>query len=111
VAKASAIETLGAKVWRLPMHEGRVSWRPLLKKLASFGIMSVVIEGGAAIAASALKEKIVDKVVFIYAPKLLGGDGRVMLGPLGIRRIRHSIRVKRLQVKNSGGDLIVSGYL
>ena len=110
-AKASAIEALGAQVWRLPLRHGRVSWLPLLKKLASSGVVSVMIEGGASIAASALKEKIVDKIVFVYAPKILGGDGRVMFDALGIRRMRQSIAVKRLQVQKSGCDLIVSGYL
>jgi diaminohydroxyphosphoribosylaminopyrimidine deaminase / 5-amino-6-(5-phosphoribosylamino)uracil reductase len=110
-AKASAIEALGAQVWRLPMRHHRVSWLLLLKKLASSGIVSVMIEGGASIAASALKEKIVDKIVFFYAPKILGGDGRVMVDALGIRRMRQSIPVKELQVRKSGGDLIVSGYL
>jgi diaminohydroxyphosphoribosylaminopyrimidine deaminase / 5-amino-6-(5-phosphoribosylamino)uracil reductase len=111
LAKAQAIETLGAKVWRLPMRRHRVAWLPLLKKLARSGVVNVMIEGGAAIAASAIKEKIVDKVVFFYAPKILGGDGLVMLDALGIRRMRQSIPVKRLQVRKSGGDLIVSGYL
>jgi diaminohydroxyphosphoribosylaminopyrimidine deaminase / 5-amino-6-(5-phosphoribosylamino)uracil reductase len=110
-AKASAIEALGAKVWRLPAHDAGISWRPLLKKLAALGILSIMIEGGAAIAASALKEKIVDKVVFVYAPKILGGDGRVMFDGLGIRRMRQSIPIKELQVQKSDGDLIVSGYL
>jgi diaminohydroxyphosphoribosylaminopyrimidine deaminase / 5-amino-6-(5-phosphoribosylamino)uracil reductase len=110
-AKASAIEALGAKVWRLPIRQDRVSWLPLLRKLAGSGIVNVMIEGGATIAASALKEKIVDKVVFFYAPKILGGDGRVMLGGLGIRRVRQAIRIKHLRVRKSGGDLMVSGYL
>jgi diaminohydroxyphosphoribosylaminopyrimidine deaminase/5-amino-6-(5-phosphoribosylamino)uracil reductase len=110
-AKASAIEALGAKVWRLPIRQDRVSWLPLLRKLAGSGIVNVMIEGGATIAASALKEKIVDKVVFFYAPKILGGDGRVMLGGLGIRSVRQAIRIKHVRVRKSGGDLMVSGYL
>lgn len=110
-AKARAIEALGAKVWRLPTRQDKVSWLPLLKRLASIGIMSVLIEGGASVAASALKEKIIDKIIFVYAPKIVGGDGRVMLDGLGIERMQRSIPVKKLQVKKSDGDLIVSGYL
>ena len=109
--KARAIEALGVKVWRLPARQGKVSWLPLLKKLARFGIVSVMIEGGATVASSALKAKIVDKVIFFYAPKIIGGDGRVMLDGLGIRRVRQSIPIRRLQVRKSGGDLVVSGYL
>ena len=44
-----------------------------------------MIEGGAAVAASALKAKIVDKIIFFYAPKIIGGDGRAMIAPLKIR--------------------------
>jgi diaminohydroxyphosphoribosylaminopyrimidine deaminase/5-amino-6-(5-phosphoribosylamino)uracil reductase len=110
-AKARALEALGTRVWRLPASAAGVAWGPLLKKLAQEGIVSVMIEGGAAVAASALKEKIVDKLIFFYAPKILGGDGRAMIEGLGIRRVRQAIAVKKLSVENIGGDLMVVGYL
>jgi diaminohydroxyphosphoribosylaminopyrimidine deaminase/5-amino-6-(5-phosphoribosylamino)uracil reductase len=109
--KVRAIEALGAQVWRLPLLEGRIAWRPLLKKMAAVGIVSVVIEGGAAVAASALKYKAVDKVIFFYAPKIFGADGRPMIDGLNVRRVRQAIALKRLTVKRSGADLRVSGYL
>jgi len=109
-AKVSALQGLGVQVWRLPMRRNKIAWAPLLVKLASSGIVSVLIEGGAAVAASALKEKIVDKIIFFYAPKILGGDGRGMIDGLGIRRVRQSIVVKRLAVYKSHGDLMVVGY-
>jgi diaminohydroxyphosphoribosylaminopyrimidine deaminase/5-amino-6-(5-phosphoribosylamino)uracil reductase len=109
--KVRAIEALGAQVWRLPVSKGRIAWRPLLRKMASAGIVSVVIEGGAAVAASALKDKVVDKVLFFYAPKIFGGDGRPMIDGLSVRRVRQAIALKRLEVRRSGVDLLVSGYL
>jgi diaminohydroxyphosphoribosylaminopyrimidine deaminase/5-amino-6-(5-phosphoribosylamino)uracil reductase len=110
-AKARVLEALGTRVWRLPAGAAGVAWGPLLKKLAQEGIVSVMIEGGAAVAASALKEKVVDKLIFFYAPKILGGDGRAMIEGLGIRRVRQAIAVKKLSVENIGGDLMVVGYL
>jgi len=110
-AKIRALETLGAQVWRMPMRRHRIAWAALLKKLARSGIVSLMIEGGGAVAASALKGKIVDKVIFFYAPKILGGDGRAMIDSLGIRRVRQSIVVKKLAVHDSHGDLLVVGYL
>lgn len=106
-----AIEALGAQVWRLPLTRGQVAWRPLLRKLAASGVVSVMIEGGAAVAASALKAKVVDKAVFFYAPKILGGDARSMIGPLGLRRVSQAIALKRMAVARSGGDICVVGYL
>jgi diaminohydroxyphosphoribosylaminopyrimidine deaminase/5-amino-6-(5-phosphoribosylamino)uracil reductase len=88
-----------------------VAWRPLLKKLARLGVVSVMIEGGAAVAASALKEKVVDKVWFFYAAKILGGDARPMIDSLGIQKVRRSIHLKRVAVNRSDGDILVIGYL
>jgi diaminohydroxyphosphoribosylaminopyrimidine deaminase/5-amino-6-(5-phosphoribosylamino)uracil reductase len=70
-----------------------------------------MIEGGATTAAWALKEKAVDKILFFYAPMVLGGDGRVMIDTLGVKRVRRAIRVKRMQVKSSGTDVLLSAYL
>jgi diaminohydroxyphosphoribosylaminopyrimidine deaminase/5-amino-6-(5-phosphoribosylamino)uracil reductase len=82
-----------------------------LRELAVKGILSVMIEGGATTAAWALKEKAVDKILFFYAPIVLGGDGRVMIDKLGVKRVRQAISVKRMQVRQSGTDILVSGYL
>ncbi len=109
--KMRAIEALGAQVWPLPLKRGKVAWRPLLRKLAASGIVSVMIEGGAVVAASAVKERIIDKIIFFYAPKIVGADGRAMIEQLGIKRVKQSIPVKNLHVVNSGDDLMITGYL
>jgi len=109
--KVRVLEARGAQVWRFLLREGKIPWAVVLKKLASLGITSVLIEGGATVAASALKQKIVDKLLFFYAPKILGGDGVAMIGGLGIRRMNQVIRIWRMEVRKSGGDLMVSGYL
>ncbi len=110
-AKIRAIQALGAQVWCLPGRDNRIAWQPLLKKLAAQGVVSVLIEGGAAVAASALKNNLVDKVEFFYAPKILGGDGRAMIGGLAIGKMARAIQVKNLTVRKSGDDIWVTGYL
>ena len=110
-AKVRALEARGAKVWRFPLRRGKVPWMDLLRRLAASGIVSVMIEGGAAVAASALRARVVDKVIFFYAPKILGGDGRVMIDPLGIRSVERALHLKGLDVRSSGQDLLVSAYL
>ncbi|MGH7853707.1 MAG: bifunctional diaminohydroxyphosphoribosylaminopyrimidine deaminase/5-amino-6-(5-phosphoribosylamino)uracil reductase RibD [Candidatus Binatia bacterium] len=106
-----ALEALGVQVLRLPLKGNRVSWRALLKALALEGIVSMMIEGGGATAASALKEKVVDKILFFYAPRIFGGDARPMIEALGFHRVRQAIAVKNLAFTRSGEDLVVSGYL
>ena len=96
LAKLRAIEALGARVWRLPANRNQVAWRPLLKRLAKQGIVSVLIEGGAAVAASALKAGVVDKLEFFYAPKIVGGDGRAMIDALAIPKMAKAIALKNI---------------
>ena len=108
--KIRLLQAQGAQVWKFSLHRGRIPWAAVLKKLAGLEITSVLVEGGATVAASALKEKAVDKVVFFYAPKILGGDGQPMIGTLGIRRVSETIGIQRLQVSKSGSDLMISGY-
>ena len=45
----------------------------------------MLLEGGAGLAAAALRARVVDRVFFFLAPKLIGGDGVPMIGPLGVR--------------------------
>ena len=95
----------------MPLQDGSISWSGLLRAFAKLDIVSVLIEGGSTVAASALKKKIVDKALFFYAPKILGGDAFPMFGPLGIRHARDAIALKGLQVQKSGLDFMISAYL
>ena len=106
-----AIESLGAQVWRVKLRQGRIPWTAILRKLATQGVLNVMIEGGATTAAWALHEKAVDKIIFFYAPIILGGDGRVMIDRLGVKRIKRAIRVKRMGARLWGTDTLVSAYL
>ena len=109
--KAHAIESLGAQIWRIKLRQGRMPWTAVLRRLAAKGVLSVMIEGGATTSAWALRERAVDKILFFYAPMILGGDGRVMIDTLGVKRVRQAIPVQRMRVRQSGTDTLVSAYL
>ncbi len=109
--KIREIRKLGAQVWSFPLRDGKIPWTPLLKKLARMGILSVMIEGGGTTASGALLEKRVDKILFFYAPKIIGGDGRSMVEALGIKAMHRSRQVTDLEVRKFGKDFLVSGYL
>jgi len=111
LSKVRVLETLGVLVWRLPSRNDRVAWLPLLRRLASLGVVSLLIEGGARVAASALKTKVVDKLELFYAPKIVGGDGQAMIGSLGIGKMSRAMVLQRFALRRSGDDLWLSGYL
>lgn len=104
----------GAAVEILPtrMKDGRIDLQALMRQLAEKNITSVLIEGGGAVIGSALRAGIVDKVVFFYAPKILGGDdGTPICRGAGAARIESGISLKNLHVRRFGADVMVEGYV
>jgi len=102
----------GALVMEAPLGEGRIDLKALMQLLGARGITSLLIEGGAQVAASALKAGIVDKVLFFYAPKILGGDDGIPMcrGP-GPDKMKDSLPLYHMEICREGDDVLVSGYL
>jgi diaminohydroxyphosphoribosylaminopyrimidine deaminase/5-amino-6-(5-phosphoribosylamino)uracil reductase len=101
----------GATVLVLPGGGGRLSLRRLLRDLARRGVHSVLIEGGATLAAAALKEKVVHRLLWFFAPKLIGGDGVPTVGPLGVTRLAGAPAVRLLAVERVGDDVAIHAEL
>jgi len=70
--KRQRLEKMGVGVLEVPLKNGRLDLGQLMIKLGSMSIQSLLIEGGGRVAAAALKEGIVNKVLFFLAPKFLG---------------------------------------
>jgi diaminohydroxyphosphoribosylaminopyrimidine deaminase/5-amino-6-(5-phosphoribosylamino)uracil reductase len=102
-----ALRRRGVTVWVLPGKEGVLSLRRLLKQLGGWGVTSVMIEGGATLAAAALRERVVDELRCFLAPKLIGGDGRPLLAPLGVARIADALPLANLRVVRLGEDVLI----
>ena len=93
-------------------RQGRVSLNALLEKLAKRGILSVLLEGGPTLNASALQGKLVDHLLFFIAPKLIGGEKAPgAIGGEGINRLKDAIPVKNLRVRKLGSDLLLQGEI
>lgn len=107
--RLAELESAGAKV--LVAGEGpAVDIKVLFKKLATLEITSVLIEGGAAVHASALEAGVVDKVAWFVAPKIIGGAGAP--GPVGGRGVEDpslAVALDRLEIKRLGEDFCLEG--
>lgn len=95
----------GAEVWRLPARDGRVDLRALLGELGRRDFLSVMIEGGGEVAASALRENLVDQVQIFIAPRLIG-RGVPSVGDLGVSRVSEAVRLMNVEVEWVGDDLL-----
>lgn len=78
-----------------------------MRKLGEMQIDSVLIEGGGEIHASALKSGIVNKVQLYIAPKIIGGDGKNAVAPLGNTLMRDAVQLKNPQINLFGDDILI----
>jgi len=108
-ARRRVLARAGVEVVVLPGRGGRLRLAALLEALWARGIVSVLLEGGGDLAAAALRERVVDRVLLVLAPVLIGGDGRPMLGPLGRARLAAAIRLRDVRLARLGPDLLWEG--
>ncbi len=89
---------------------GQILWPALLKQLFALGLTSVLIEGGARVAGSAIRAGAVQKVAFFVAPLLMGA-GKSALSGFEIEDLALAPRLKEPRVEVLGDDVLVEGYL
>jgi 5-amino-6-(5-phosphoribosylamino)uracil reductase/diaminohydroxyphosphoribosylaminopyrimidine deaminase/5-amino-6-(5-phosphoribosylamino)uracil reductase len=106
-AQREGAASLGATVLRLPACEGgRVDLGALLAELYARGVRSVMVEGGAALITSLLRDRLVDRLAVCIAPKVLG-SGIEAVGDLGVRELADSLILTETSVVRYGVDLVL----
>ncbi len=111
-SKKAAFEKAGARVIESSLKDNRIDMSALMDQLGELEICSLLIEGGSRVLASAFKAGIVDKVLFFYGPKILGGDDGVPIcsGP-GAELMNRSTAVKEIAVRRFADDILIEGYI
>lgn len=109
--KQKRLIALGVEIWELPSRNGRVDLDCLMTELGRRGVLSVLLEGGATLNASALAAKIIDKFIFILAPKVIGGrEAPGAFGGSGFAELSEAIDIVDLDLQQIGADLVITGY-
>ncbi|MCK9362199.1 MAG: bifunctional diaminohydroxyphosphoribosylaminopyrimidine deaminase/5-amino-6-(5-phosphoribosylamino)uracil reductase RibD [Syntrophales bacterium] len=85
---------------------GHVSLSKLLENLGKRGISSVLVEGGAGVATAFLQEDLVDQLLVVVAPKIVG-TGINAIGGLGIEKIAEALSFSFHKISRRGDDLII----
>ncbi len=101
-----------AKIMRtsLDLH-GRVDLRELMSKLGEMEITSLLVEGGAEVAASFLEAGLVDKILTFIAPKIIGGSQAPgPVGGLGKALMDQAVRLTEINWGQIGDDFFIEGY-
>lgn len=123
--RKAELEDAGVVVLPLPVGpDGRVDLRALLVDLGGArGLQSVLVEGGALLAAGMLEAGLVDEYIACIAPKLIGPaspglrgseDGGPKTGsalPKAAGLLNGAIAIEGWKVRKSGPDIVIRGRL
>ncbi len=110
--KKKRIEKRGIRFVEAEVADGLIDLDSLMDLLGDLGITSLLIEGGSRVFASALSAGIVEKIIFFFAPKIMGGDDGIPVckGP-GATTMNNCIQVKDIQIQRFGDDVMIEGYI
>ena len=110
--KKEQIEKIGAEIITIDSTDRVVDLKKLMLALGKRGISSLLIEGGTKIITSALTSGIVDKILILYAPKILGGHPAYSItSGEGVEYISQALTIEELKVRRFGEDILVEGYV
>ncbi len=97
-------------VWEVKSRRnGQIDLHALLGCAREFGIRSILVEGGAALATSFLRERLVDKFILFTAPIIIG-KGTDAIESLGTHSIKEAVSFDRYSLSASGRDWVFVGY-
>jgi diaminohydroxyphosphoribosylaminopyrimidine deaminase/5-amino-6-(5-phosphoribosylamino)uracil reductase len=84
----------------------------LLQKLGAENVTSLLVEGGGEVNASFLLGGLAHRVVFFYAPKILGGrDSFKAVASEGVRNLAEAVQLREVEWKRLGPDLLLTARI
>ena len=111
--KAELVEKITqkqAEVLAYPDMQGRSNLYFLMEQLKKRGVAQMLVEGGARVIASFLKEGIADEICVYIAPKILAGQGKVSVVE-AIEQISQAPKLRNIDIQCIGGDVRITGLL
>lgn len=88
----------------------KVDIEKLLDILGQQNICSILVEGGATLSGSFVAKKLVDKVYFFIAPKIIGGkEAKTPVAGTGILNLQEALALKDIQIEKLEEDILIIG--
>jgi diaminohydroxyphosphoribosylaminopyrimidine deaminase/5-amino-6-(5-phosphoribosylamino)uracil reductase len=109
--RVARLRATGVHVEVIGRGPGGVDLGALMALLGARNVISVLIEGGAGVLGSAFDARIVDRVVAMLAPRIIGGVGAPgAVAGIGATSLAAAPLLHDVTVETAGPDLVVTGY-
>ena len=105
--RRKALLSAGATVIDIdPGPDGNGSLAAALAALGERGITRLLVEGGGRLAAAFARAGLVDRLVWVHAPVLIGGDGIPAIAEFGLEVLAEAPSFARLSTETVGDDVL-----
>jgi diaminohydroxyphosphoribosylaminopyrimidine deaminase/5-amino-6-(5-phosphoribosylamino)uracil reductase len=109
--RVSRLRASGIDVAVVNASASGVDLRGVLALLGERGLISVLIEGGATLLGAAFDAHLVDKVVAMLAPRIIGGaSAPSAVGGKGVATLGDAALLRDVSIEPAGPDLLITGY-
>jgi len=106
-ARQAALVKAGVKIVATePDAGGGIDLAALLQRLGDEGLTRLLVEGGGRLAAAMLRAELVDRLVWMRAPLVIGGDGLPAMGELDLAALAAAPRLTLVSREIAGDDVI-----
>jgi len=91
-----------------PDRESQIDLAAALGVLGERGITRLLVEGGARLAAAFFRAGLVDRLAWVHAPLLIGGDGIPAIAGLKLEALSEAPGFERLSMETVGDDILAT---
>lgn len=109
--RENALKEQGLEIIRVGGTENNLDLGQVMDDLGKRGLISILVEGGAGLNASLLEQKLVDKLYWFIAPKIIGSHQAP--GPVagtGAAAMDEAILLYDIEQQQIGNDLLIKAY-
>ena len=89
-------------------RDGQIDLTRALAALGERGITRLLVEGGAQVAAAFIRSRFVDRLVWVHAPLVIGGDGIPAIAGLDVAALADAAAFERLATETIGADVLTT---
>jgi len=106
-SKANRLLRKGLEIIACRTRKEGLSLRACLSELNRRDVTNLLVEGGAAVLTSFLRDHLVDETYVFVAPKIIGGRAApAVYADAGAARVEQAISPKKVTTRRSGDDLL-----
>jgi diaminohydroxyphosphoribosylaminopyrimidine deaminase / 5-amino-6-(5-phosphoribosylamino)uracil reductase len=88
--------------------EGQIDLAAALGALGERGITRLLVEGGARLAAAFFRARLIDRLVWVHAPLVIGGDGIPAIAGFDLAALADGRAFERLSTETIGDDVLTT---